>query len=518
MPGSARGEPIIARMWWKAGVLSFAVLLGSRLLGLLRESALASAFGASPQGDAAVLLLTLPDWLASVTAGGALSLVLLPLWARQGKAEQAATLRRVVRALLVLGMLMAGLLVLASGPVARWLAPGAEGAAHALARTAVACAAPAVPLALLAALLGARLQHEQAFVTQNGANLVVNGVLVATIFFVAARGRFSTPLAPMEAVLWLAGGLLTAQLARLGWQAWHLGRRVKSRPAEPALGAAAAPTAPGADTWAWAVLATALPLTWPLVARSFASQESGGALAIFNYGYKLVELPLVLAVQLAASMSFPAITRAWHDPQAAQAAVRSAMAVAWGLACGTAAGLVVGAPAVAQLLFGWGRMDEASLRQIAALAAIGAWSLPAQALLAVGMTVLAAQGRLGWGVAAHALGLAMVAVLGWLAGDATGPVMMQALVVASWLAAGVVVWGMVAEGHWPVAAVLPVWELGAPLTGLAASGVAMSFAVLKNPNVWAGLVLALFAMILTSAPLYWINRGTRSRDDHDTGG
>jgi hypothetical protein len=147
-------------------------------------------------------------------------------------------------------------------------------------------------------------------------------------------------------------------------------------------------------------------------------------------------------------------------------------------------------------------MDEASLRQIAALAAIGAWSLPAQALLAVGLTVLAAQGRLGWGVAAHALGLAMVAVLGWLAG----------------VAAGVVVWGMVAEGHWPVAAVLPVWELGAPLTGLAASGVAMSFAVLKNPNVWAGLVLALFAMILTSAPLYWINRGTRSRDDHDTGG
>ena len=103
MPGSARGEPIIARMWWKAGVLSFAVLLGSRLLGLLRESALASAFGASPQGDAAVLLLTLPDWLASVTAGGALSLVLLPLWARQGKAEQAATLRRAARALLVLG-------------------------------------------------------------------------------------------------------------------------------------------------------------------------------------------------------------------------------------------------------------------------------------------------------------------------------------------------------------------------------------------------------------------------------
>ncbi|HMS07080.1 MAG TPA: AAA family ATPase, partial [Burkholderiaceae bacterium] len=77
-------------MWWKAGVLSFAVLLGSRLRGLLRESALASALRASPQGDAAVLLLTLPDWLASGTAGGALSLGLLPLF---------LSLRAAVRAL-----------------------------------------------------------------------------------------------------------------------------------------------------------------------------------------------------------------------------------------------------------------------------------------------------------------------------------------------------------------------------------------------------------------------------------
>ena len=48
-------------MLLKAGALSLALLLASRLLGLLRESALAATFGASGLGDVAVLMLTLPD-------------------------------------------------------------------------------------------------------------------------------------------------------------------------------------------------------------------------------------------------------------------------------------------------------------------------------------------------------------------------------------------------------------------------------------------------------------------------
>ena len=69
-------------MFLKAGLLSLALLLASRVLGLLRESAQAAAFGASATGDVVVLMLMLPDWLASLVAGGALAYVLLPHWAR----------------------------------------------------------------------------------------------------------------------------------------------------------------------------------------------------------------------------------------------------------------------------------------------------------------------------------------------------------------------------------------------------------------------------------------------------
>ena len=60
-------------MFLKAGALSLALLLASRVLGLLRESALAAAFGASGLADVAVLMLTLPDWVAGVLASGALA-------------------------------------------------------------------------------------------------------------------------------------------------------------------------------------------------------------------------------------------------------------------------------------------------------------------------------------------------------------------------------------------------------------------------------------------------------------
>src|SRR4051812_17743104 len=120
--GARPCTPIIAAMFLKAGALSLALLLASRLLGLARESAQAAAFGASGMGDVAVLMLTLPDWLAGVLASGALAFVLLPLWAHEEGARIAATQRRVGRGLLAGGVLLALLLVLAQEPAVHWLA------------------------------------------------------------------------------------------------------------------------------------------------------------------------------------------------------------------------------------------------------------------------------------------------------------------------------------------------------------------------------------------------------------
>ena len=232
------------------------------------------------------------------------------------------------------------------------------------------------------------------------------------------------------------------------------------------------PPLPGWRIWMWAALGAGLPLTLPFVARTFASGAGEGALATFNYAWKLVELPLILAIQLVASLAFPAIARAHaasasgtgHTSADAMAtAVRNALVLAWTLACAAAAALLVGAPVIASLLFGWGRMEVSALEQIAAWGRVGAWGLLPQALLAVALTVLASVGRMRFAVLAYVLALALllaVGAAGWTAGESLMWGLNAGFAVAALIAGGAL--GAPALRHW-----LPIRALLAPSLALA---------------------------------------------------
>jgi putative peptidoglycan lipid II flippase len=173
---------------------------------------------------------------------------------------------------------------------------------------------------------------------------------------------------------------------------------------------------PPARVWLWAALSSGLILVFPLVARSLASSAGEGALASFNYAWKLIELPLVLAVQLVASLAFPAITRTQAGTPQRQQAVGLAFLIAWALACAAIAVVATFSLPIASLLFGWGRMSAASLDVIAQWSAIGIWSLLPQALMAVLLTVMATHGRMHVAVWVLASGLAVLLAAGLLGG------------------------------------------------------------------------------------------------------
>ena len=86
---------IIDAMYLRAGVFSLGLLLLSRVLGLLRESAQAAAFGSTGMGDAVIVMFTLPDLLVGILVSGALAYVLLPVWAQQRAEKQAAVQKKV---------------------------------------------------------------------------------------------------------------------------------------------------------------------------------------------------------------------------------------------------------------------------------------------------------------------------------------------------------------------------------------------------------------------------------------
>lgn len=385
-------------MFLKAGALSLALLLASRLLGLVRESAQAAAFGASGMGDVAVLMLTLPDWLAGLLASGALAYVLLPAWAHEEGARIATTQRQVARWLIGAGSALALLLVVARGPATRLLASGLPPALATVAANGLAWSALALPLALVSSLWVTRLQHERDFVGMYAANLVVNAVLIAALLLALALVA-----APPTGVIVLGAGLLLAMAARLAWLQW------RQRPfRSPVL--APVQRLPAATAWLWAAAAAGLPLALPFAARSLASQQAAGALATFNYAWKLVELPLVLAIQLVGTLALGPIAGALKGGSHAEAAtsMRRGFALAWTLACASAAGLLVAAPAIAHLLFGWGRMQPHALVEVAQWGRIGAWSLLPQALVTITLAALAAQEKLRVAVLAYAVALVVL--------------------------------------------------------------------------------------------------------------
>ncbi|HEY0825353.1 MAG TPA: lipid II flippase MurJ [Ramlibacter sp.] len=468
-------------MFLRAGVLSLALLLASRVLGLVRESAQAAAFGASGMGDVAVLMLTLPDWLAGVLASGALAYVLLPAWSHEEGARIAASQRRIARMLLAGGAGLALLLALGRQPVMGWLAAGLPEALREPAGRGLAWSAAAVPLALLSALWVTRLQHERDFVGMYAANLVVNGVLIAALLLAAtAFGAASSD------VLVLGIGLLLAMAARLGWLQWR--QQPFRRAAAPADEAAL----PAASVWLWAGAAAGLPLALPFLARSLASHEAPGALATFNYAWKLVELPLVLAIQLVATLALGPVSRALRgaaSPQEAAAPLRRGFALAWTLACACVAGLLLASPAVAQLLFGWGRMQPEALEQVARWGRIGAWSLLPQALIAIALAALAAQDRLRIAVLAYALALLVLL----LSGARSGAALMVWLDLL-WLAIALAL----LRGLRPAAQGWLPWRA----LGVAGAALLARPALLLVPGMPSSLILQGLAAIAAAAALF----------------
>ncbi|MES2975036.1 MAG: lipid II flippase MurJ [Pseudomonadota bacterium] len=463
-------------MLLKAGILSLALLVTSRVLGLARESAQAAAFGSSGMGDLAVLMLTLPDLVAGLFASGALAYVLLPYWARQAERYHPASQRKVAGWLLAGGLLAGLALWLAHEHVVALLASGLPAELYPVAHNAVAFSAASVPMALLAALWGTRLQHERDFAGMYGASVVVNLVLVATLVSLVYGVAADIP------VRYLGVALLASMLARLAWLGW------RQRPKEqvPVDCAGLQEPMPGAAIWIWAALSAGVPLAVPLVARSIASTGGEGNLASFNYAWKLVELPLVFAIQLVTTLAFPEMARAFAQKEDVGPAVRRTFMLVWALACACAAGLLVGARPLAQLLFGWGRMTPDSVLRLADWAASGAWSLLPQALTAVSLTILAIRDRLRLAVLAYILALFALLLAGsWTAGDGTRLMLSLNLVFTGVAAASLLALGR-GSSNWlpwrpmavPGAAVVLLWGMHAGGVGVPAStGVLAGLAV-----------------------------------------
>lgn len=506
----------------RTGLLAVALLALSRVSGVLRESSLAAALGVGATADAVVLMLTLPDMVVGVLLGGVLSYVLLPQWARLSPAAKHKQRARQWRAVMGLGLVCGAAVWVGRDELMAWLAPALALGAPVLADAAATWAALALPLAVWAAWGGTRLQHRSDLLGLYTANLAVNATLIFGLLTLAWVGL------PHGSAAWalhaMGACLLLAMVARLLWQRWRLRIPSQASPA-PAVSAPAPTAAPESVARAWplwtgALMCAGMPLAAYLLSRSLASAQGPGSLTQFNLAWKLVELPQVLLIQVVAMLALPRLSRAAAqvgragDAPAWLPALRQTLALALALACAATVGLHWSGQAAAALLYGWGAMPVSALAELAAWAQRGAWSLPAQALAAMLVALLAAQQKLAAAAAAWTLAALPAAVVVGLSPAAWqhGAAAMAWLAGLWWAAAlallATVAWTSRVHAGWWRALLHDAW---APLllTGLSAA-VAWGWdpALRQDAGAlgWAA-GLAGAAMVLSVA--WWCSPGLR---------
>lgn len=494
-------------MFVRAGLVSLALLLLSRVSGLTRETAMAAALGVGSMADAMVLMLTLPDLIVGIALSGAMSYVLLPFWAKLTSSE--SRLHQIWTAwfFALIGCISAVVLWVGASLWVVGLSSTLAQTSPVLAGTAMLGAALALPWAFIAAVLSARLQHQSDAVGLYVSNLIVNVVLVMVLCWLAWPWQVS--LKSSELLTGMIVALVASMLARLAWQLHRLGGRmcavdVKNKVASVLLLKSAKgyfsyryshPT-PRLIDWGAAMVVAGVPLAVYLAARGLASREGTGALTTFNYAWKLVELPQLLVVQVLAVLALPALSRAVVHSEAVWMNVfRRAFTLAWVLACVAMVALWWWAALLAQALFGWGRMDTTALALVAKWGTWGALCLLPCAAVSMWLALLASLGQL------HRVALA------WLASAGAA-----AVVGSAWVHTGLaaMVW---LNAVWLTLAVCVLWlhqpllRRSVPWAELALpTGVAMLAGGLANhllPLLWWQAVPAGFACVVCLLLVAW---------------
>ncbi|MEX2207580.1 MAG: murein biosynthesis integral membrane protein MurJ [Myxococcota bacterium] len=331
-----------------AGVVAGATL-ASRVLGLLRDSAIAYALPVSAS-DAFFVAFTIPNLLRRLVGEGALTVAFVPVF-DQSLARSHDEARRVLRAtwtlallvtsvICVLGMIWADLLVIA-------FAPGYVGDPAKLELTTTLlrlCFPYVVSLSLVAVAMGAlnALGH---FFRPAIAPVWLNVCQIASVFIGLAF--FTTP------VLALGFGVIVAGVL----QVWLQLRPLRERGFAPKL--LWAPGDPAIRRLGWILLpsllgASAYQLN-TITTRAIASFFGDGPVSYLYYATRLLELPLGVFIFALSMASLPSLARSVTagDRPALQRSFAEVLGLSLALALPCTAGLILLREPIVALLFGW---------------------------------------------------------------------------------------------------------------------------------------------------------------------
>jgi len=345
-------------------VLNLGLLLG-RLSGFVREAFVASTFGASAQADIVVLMLTVPDLLVNILVGGAFGAVLVPAFSRDIQRAGRLLYQSLVIFGLVFMLVSAGLFWQADFLVTI-LMPGFGSVQASQAALALGWVIWLVPLTVLAGVVTAYLHSRNQFAVAALGTLIINVAIVIGL----SLSYFGNGSIQLVAIFVLIGGLvrLLSQLQQVTFF-WNPVGALRPLLINKNL----------FIQYGQAMLSGSVLLLFPVVSRAFASYETEGSVALFNYASRLVEFPLAVSITFLTVVVFPRLANSYSsDLVLHRQLIRYGIQAIIGLSLVVAIILASLSSKYVVTVYGYGVMQKDSLEQVTALVKIGLLMLPLQ--------------------------------------------------------------------------------------------------------------------------------------------
>jgi putative peptidoglycan lipid II flippase len=357
---------MIKKILFSALVLNMGLLLG-RMSGFLREAIVAATYGVSIQSDIVVLMLTVPDLLVSILAGGAMGAVLTPEFSSNSKSSN----KLLIQALVFFGcifLLVSGGLYWYSYALAEFFAPGLSEVQIFEVSIALEWVIWLMPLTVLAGIMTAFLHFKNKFFIASLGTLILNSsIIVGLLLVFLGYGSLV-----WVAVFVLIGGLLrlVSQIisAKISLDVPYLFKPllVNKR-----------------ILWHFvqALGSGGMLMLIPIFARTISSYFGEGSIAIMNYTTKLIDFPLAVAITIFSVVLFPRLSASFLTNFKLHCKLAgNGFKVILGLSLLLTITLIMHRYAYVNIVFNHGNMNSVDLHKIQELLLIGLISLPLQGL------------------------------------------------------------------------------------------------------------------------------------------
>jgi putative peptidoglycan lipid II flippase len=350
-----------------AGVVGLATLL-SRLLGFVRDMAIAWLFGAGLMADAFFVAFRIPSTLRELLGEGALSAAFIPAFTRtadrDGRPAAWALAAKVTGSLMLVLTVVSLAGVLWAPWIVRALAPGFGQTPGKLALTVTLLRVmfPYIFLVGLAALAMAVLNSLGHFLTPALSPTVLNVAMIAAALLVAPH--VANPVLPLAVAVVVGGcGQLLIQLPALRARGWR--SEIRIVPWDPAVREVGRLMLPG-------VAGLAVTQVNVFVGTLLASLLAEGSVSALTYAFRLVQFPIgVIGVAIATgALPVMALAHARQAPDELKRALRDSLRLAIFLTLPALVGLIVFRVPIIGVLFERGAFTRpATLLTAAILAA-----------------------------------------------------------------------------------------------------------------------------------------------------